>query len=483
MRLIDLIKDIPVRDIIGDTALEVRGITKDSRMVGDGYVFFATAASEPYIKDAFIRGASVIVSDKRHDYGFRCHIITDNIGSVLGRMASRFYGSPSEKISVTGITGTNGKTTITYLIESILNYAGMSPGVIGTISYRYKGNTFKAENTTPGADELQMLLSEMVAHGVSHVIMEVSSHALDQKRVEGTQFNNAIFTNLTHDHLDYHKNLDNYKEAKRLLFHHYLRESNKKERYAILNMDDPFVDEFIPEPPIRTLFYSLKKQTDVHLIDYMEDIHGLRLRIVLGKEEIDIASPLIGGFNASNILAACLYGYIEGVSSKDIKKGIEALEGVPGRLERVRNNKGYSIFVDYAHTPDALAKVLGMLNRLKKGRLITVFGCGGNRDEAKRPLMGDIATRLSDYVIITSDNPRNEEPEKIIEDIIKGVHGNSYRVIENRRDAIFEAIRMLEEDDCLLIAGKGHEDYQIIGSNIYHFNDREIAEGFLHVVS
>ncbi|MCX8109740.1 MAG: UDP-N-acetylmuramoyl-L-alanyl-D-glutamate--2,6-diaminopimelate ligase [Syntrophorhabdaceae bacterium] len=481
MRLSDLIKDIPVDTIVGEMNLEVKGITKDSRQVKEGYIFFATPTSESYIKDALNRGAVAIVSHKRHGYNFSCEIITGQVESALGRIASRFYGDPSEKIHITGITGTNGKTTTTYLIESIINAAGMAAGVIGTISYRYKGKTFKAENTTPGAEQLQGLLAEMVLSGVSHVVMEVSSHALDQRRVEGTQFNTAIFTNLTHDHLDYHKDLKNYREAKKLLFHHYLMNSKKYTRYAVLNMDDPNVGEFIPKPPIKTLFYSRSSQVDAYLSDYTEDINGLRLSIVLGGERLTITSPLIGAFNASNILAACLFGYGEGIHMEHIKEGIESVESVPGRMERVKNNRGYPVFVDYAHTPDALAKVLEMLNALKKGRLITIFGCGGNRDTAKRPIMGDIASRLSDFTIITSDNPRDEDPKKIIDDIIKGVHGNSYRVIENRRDAISEAIGMLKEDDCLLIAGKGHEDYQIIGSSVYHFSDREVAEEFLNV--
>jgi len=483
MRLLDLIKDIPVESIDGEITLDIKGITKDSRRVEEGYMFFATSTSESYIKDAFNRGAVAIVSQKRHGYGFKCHIVTGHIESALGMVASRFYGDPSEKIHITGITGTNGKTTITYLIESILNAAGMAPGVIGTISYRYKGKTFKADNTTPGAEQLQGLLAEMVSSGVSHVIMEVSSHALDQRRVEGTHFNTAIFTNLTHDHLDYHRDLVHYKEAKRLLFHHYLMKSNKGKRYAILNMDDPNVDDFVPKPPVKTLFYSRNRQVDAYLSDYREDINGLNLKVTLGRDSLNITSPLIGGFNASNILAACLFGYGEGIPMGYIKEGIESLESVPGRMERVKNNKGYPVFVDYAHTPDALAKVLEMLNTIKKGRLITVFGCGGNRDTAKRPIMGDIASRLSDFTIITSDNPRNEDPKKIIDDIIRGVHGDSYRVIESRRDAISEAIRMLKKDDCLLIAGKGHEDYQIIGDSVYHFSDKEVAEEFLNVAT
>ncbi|MCX7965550.1 MAG: UDP-N-acetylmuramoyl-L-alanyl-D-glutamate--2,6-diaminopimelate ligase [Syntrophorhabdaceae bacterium] len=482
MILKDLLKeiDIPVY-VVGKKDMEIKGLTKDSRRVEKGFLFFSTGGSISYIKDAFNKGAVGIVSQKKTDYDFLCHIITENPDRLLGRLSSKFYGNPSEKIHITGITGTNGKTTTTYLIESILMENGNSPGVIGTITYRYKGNVIKADNTTPGAEDLQKLLYEMHSSGVDHVVMEVSSHGLDQRRVEGIEFDAAIFTNLTHDHLDYHKDFHHYKEAKKLLFHNYLRESKKSVKHAILNLDDPNVEEFVLKPPIKNLFYSVNKNADAHIIQYTENLDGLNLHINLCGEEFFINSRLIGFFNAYNILASCLFGIAKQIPIEAIKNGIERVDAIPGRMERIRNRKDYAVFVDYAHTPDALSKAIGILNRLKRGRLIVVFGCGGNRDSAKRPLMGEIATKNADFTIITSDNPRREDPKKIIEDIKKGIKGNNYRIVENRKDAIFEGIKMLNKEDCLLIAGKGHEDYQIIGDDIIHFSDREVAEEILNV--
>lgn len=482
MKLKELIKDIdmPVQ-VTGNVDVEIAGLTKDSRIVQKGFLFFSVGGSISFIKDAFDRGAAGIVSDKKYDYDFSCHIITENPEKLLGRLSAKFYGNPSDKLHVTGITGTNGKTTTTYIIESILKENGNSPGVIGTITHRYKGNVIKAENTTPGAEDLQRLLKDMYTAGVDHVVMEVSSHGLDQRRVEGIEFDDAIFTNLTHDHLDYHKDFTHYKDAKKLLFHYYLKESKKTYKHAILNLDDPVVNEFIPESPIKTLFYSLNKNTDAFVIDYAESIDGLNLHLSVCNERFYIKSHLIGFFNAYNILASCLFGIAGRISIESIKNGIERLESVPGRMERVKNSKGYYVFIDYAHTPDALTKAIGMLNRVKKGKLVVVFGCGGNRDTVKRPLMGDIATSLADFTVITSDNPRKEDPKKIIEDIKKGINGNNYKVVENRRDAIYEGIRMLKREDCLLIAGKGHEDYQIIGDEIFHFSDREVVEEILNV--
>jgi len=384
---------------------------------------------------------------------------------------------------VAGVTGTNGKTTTTYLIESMLDNAGKCAGVIGTISYRYNGKVLKAENTTPGAIEIHSLMKNMHASKVKYVVMEVSSHALDQGRVEGVEFDIGIFTNLTHDHLDYHGDFEHYKAAKKLLFEEYLRDSSKEKKYAILNIDDPTVREFVLEAPVETLSYSTKGYADAHLIRYSEDIEGLMLDVSLMGKKISLVSPLIGAFNASNILAAMLYGVAVNMSYEKIKEGIEKLEGVPGRLERVKNERNISIFIDYAHTPDALNNVLILLSRLKKGRLIVVFGCGGDRDTAKRPLMGSIATNHADLAIITSDNPRNENPLSIIEDIKKGINGRPYKVVENRKEAIFEAVKLTGENDILLVAGKGHEDYQIIGDKTYHFSDREVIEEALNVAS
>ena len=484
MKLSDLIHDgISPVSVNGNAAIDITGIAKDSRMIQEGYMFFATSKSSLYIDDALKRGASVLVTDSETRKPFPCIVIVEDVPRTLGRVASHFNGYPSRRMHIAGITGTNGKTTITYLIESILHNAGKQAGVMGTISYRYNGHVLKAENTTPGAIEIHSLMKDMHASKVKYVAMEVSSHALDQRRVEGVEFDTGIFTNLTHDHLDYHGDFDHYKAAKKLLFEDYLRNSPKEKKHAILNIDSPVVREFTLEAPIETLSYSTKGYADAHLVQYSEDIDGLKLDISLMGKKVTVASPLLGIFNASNILASMLYGVTTNIPYEKIKEGIEKLEGVPGRLERVKNARNVSIFIDYAHTPDALNNVLTLLNHLKKGRLIVVFGCGGDRDTTKRPIMGDIATNHADLAIITSDNPRSEEPLRIIEDIKKGINGKPHKVIENRKEAIFEAVKLVGENDVLLVAGKGHEDYQIIGNNTHHFSDREVIEEALNVAS
>jgi UDP-N-acetylmuramoyl-L-alanyl-D-glutamate--2,6-diaminopimelate ligase len=483
VKLSDLIHDISPVSVKGNAAIDIAGIAKDSRIVQEGFMFFATSKSSFYIDDALKRGASVLVTDNDTDKPFPVTITVTDVSRAVGRVASCFNGFPSKRMHVAGITGTNGKTTISYLIESILRNVGRQAGVIGTVSYRYNGHVLKAENTTPGAIEIHSLMKDMHASKVKNVVMEVSSHALDQRRVEGVEFDVGIFTNLTHDHLDYHGDFEHYLAAKKLLFEDYLRGSSKEKKYAILNIDSPVVREFTLEAPTETLSYSAKGYADAHLIQHSEDIDGLKLDISLMGKKISVASPLIGAFNASNILASMLYGVTINMPHEKIKEGIERLEGVPGRLERVKNLRNVVIFIDYAHTPDALNNVLTLLSRLKKGRLIVVFGCGGDRDTTKRPVMGGIATEHADLAIITSDNPRSEDPLRIIEDIKKGINGKPHRVIENRKDAIFEAVRFAGDNDVLLVAGKGHEDYQIIGNNTYHFSDREVIEEALNVAS
>ncbi|MHB8109412.1 MAG: UDP-N-acetylmuramoyl-L-alanyl-D-glutamate--2,6-diaminopimelate ligase [Syntrophorhabdaceae bacterium] len=483
MKLAEIIRGIHKVAIHGDTSCEISGITKDSRNVSQGFLFFATSSSNAYVDEAFSRGAAAIITDREIDRPFPCTILVKDVMKALGQAASKFYGNPSRAMHIVGVTGTNGKTTITYLIESILKTAGKKPGVIGTISYRYGGETFKASNTTPGAVETNALLKDMLDASTNHVVMEVSSHALHQARVEGIDFDIAVFTNLTHDHLDYHGNLQNYAASKKLLFEDYLVRSKKRKKYAIMNIDDPSIREFNVAAPVTMLSYSARGFADACLSRYSESIDGLTLTINLPGKNIPIVSPLIGMFNASNILAAALSGHALGISHNAIKEGIEALDGVPGRLERVPNDKGISVFVDYAHTPDAIKNVLTLLGKLKKGKLIVVFGCGGNRDAAKRPIMGSYASHLADQAIVTSDNPRHENPREIIADIAKGLQGERYRIIEDRREAIFEAIRMAKPNDVVLVAGKGHEDYQIIGDNILHFSDREVIEESLHVAT
>lgn len=486
MTLRELLADMPITTIkSGGPLLErkVEGVTKDSREVREGYVFFATGSSKPYLSRALEQKASAIVSDELLPGDIPCLVVTDNVRLLLARTAARFYGFPSRQLSVTGITGTNGKTTITYLAESIVHAAGGKAGVIGTISYRYNGRTLKASNTTPESVDIQSLLRAMKDEGVDHAVMEVSSHALDQHRVEDVDFDRAIFTNLTHDHLDYHKDFTRYREAKGLLFHRYLRQSVKERKYAIINIDDESAPYVKPAFPVTTLTYSVVKDADAHLVDCKEAIGGLTMEISVRGRRVSLSTPLIGRFNVSNMLAAVLFGQSAGVPLDVIRKGIESLPGVPGRLERVPCERPTSIFVDYAHTPDALKKTIETLNHVRSGRLIVVFGCGGDRDRTKRPVMGRIVSRLADFAVITSDNPRSEDPFAIMDEIRSGVTGSSFKVIENRRDAIAEALAMAGENDVVLVAGKGHEDYQIIGNTTHPFSDRAVIEECLNVVA
>ena len=483
MTLAKLLADMPVVSVRGDMLETVTGITKDSREVQDGFVFFATEASKPYVHEAVQKGAAVVVTDEELTGDFPCLVLIREPRGVLGMMAARFFGYPSRGMHVTGITGTNGKTTSSYLIESILRAANRTVGVMGTISYRYDGTVVKGQTTTPESTEIQRLFSQMQSAGVRSVVMEVSSHALDQGRVEGVDFDGAIFTNLTHDHLDYHHDFEQYKEAKKRLFHQYLSKSTKEKRYAILNLDDPSARDFVCKPPIVNFTYSLRGKADAFATSIREEISGLALAVSLMGKELIIRSPLIAVFNVANILAAALFGHVAGIPYDLIRNGLEALKGVPGRLERIENGRGIPIFVDYAHTPDALRKTLETLKRLCKGRVIVLFGCGGDRDRTKRPLMGRIASGLADFSIITSDNPRSEDPLGIIEEIRQGFVGDAYRIVENRREAIGEAIGMATANDVLLVAGKGHEDYQIIGTEVHHFSDREVIEEWLHVAA
>jgi UDP-N-acetylmuramoyl-L-alanyl-D-glutamate--2,6-diaminopimelate ligase len=484
MKYSELLSGLSVTRVVGKMDLleqPVSGITKDSRSSRKGQAFFATETSKPFLQKALDQGTEVVVSDEILPGAVPCLVVTDNVRSLLARAAARFYNDPSRDLFVTAVTGTNGKTTITYLAESIIQAAGKRPGVLGTISYRYNGHSVKAANTTPESVEIQAALRGMVDEAVDHAVMEVSSHALDQGRVEAVNFDCAIFTNLTHDHLDYHGNFDTYRQAKQILFTRYLQESCKEQRFAIINVDDEAASSFFPAPPIVTRTYSTKTSADASVEIVSEDIDGLTLRCTLRGKKLHLKSPLVGAFNVSNILAAVLFGEVAGFPPDVIERGINSLPGVPGRLERVANNKGIRAFVDYAHTPDALKRTMETLNKVRTGRLITVFGCGGDRDRTKRPIMGRIASEMADIAIVTSDNPRSEDPMAIIEEIRKGMAGESPKIVENRRNAIEQALSLAHVDDVVLVAGKGHEDYQIIGNVTHPFSDRAVIEEYLHV--
>jgi UDP-N-acetylmuramoyl-L-alanyl-D-glutamate--2,6-diaminopimelate ligase len=483
MKSAELLAGLPVTAIIGafPEGQEITGITKDSREVGPGSMFFVTPSSRAFLADALARRPAVVVSEEPLPGEIPCLVLTGNARLLLAQAAARLYGFPSQRMHVTGITGTNGKTTVSYLIESIVGASGAKAGVIGTISYRYDGREMKGSNTTPESVEIQSLLAAMEVTGVRYAVMEVSSHALDQGRVEGVDFDCAVFTNLTHDHLDYHGDFDTYRQAKSLLFHRYLARSVKEKKWAALNIDDPSAPSFVPAPPVRTATYSAMAGADAYPVSVEETIDGLTLSLSLRGRRMDLKTPLVGLFNVSNILAAALAGDVCGFPPEAVAGGISALRRVPGRLDRVETGRGFYVFVDYAHTPDALEKTMETLNRVRPGRLIVVFGCGGDRDRAKRPVMGRIASNLADFAIITSDNPRTERPAAIIEEVRSGIAGGAFKTIEDRKTAIAEAIAMAREKDVVLVAGKGHEDYQIVGKTAHPFSDRAVIEESLRV--
>ncbi|HKY09242.1 MAG TPA: UDP-N-acetylmuramoyl-L-alanyl-D-glutamate--2,6-diaminopimelate ligase [Candidatus Binatia bacterium] len=484
----------------GDLEQEVSGLCYDSRKVAAGEIFFAApgekADGHDFIADAIQRGAAAVVVSRDGNWPRApASVRVKNVRRSLGLWAAHFYGRPSERIRLIGVTGTNGKTTLTYLIESILQAAALPAGVIGTINYRYAGRTVPSHQTTPESLDLQTMLSEMVRSGVQAVAIEVSSHALAQERVRGLDFDIGVFTNLSRDHLDYHRDMDDYFLAKSKLFTDYLQSSRKPRKSAVICGDDPRgrqLLETIRAADFDTWSYGAGAEHDVHPVKVDADVHGLRGTILARGREIPIDSALIGAANLQNILGAVGVGLALGIDAGVVARGIGRLKAVPGRLERVENNRNISIFVDYAHSPDALEKVLGAVRPLARGKVICVFGCGGDRDRGKRPLMGEIAARRSDLVVLTSDNPRTEEPMAILAEVETGVKKTplaklrapiassneterGYLVEADRRKAIAMAIGAAAAGDLVLIAGKGHEDYQILGTSKVHFDDREVA--------
>jgi UDP-N-acetylmuramoyl-L-alanyl-D-glutamate--2,6-diaminopimelate ligase len=499
MELKRLLEGVEVERITGETRKEIGGIAYHSHRVRKGFLFAAIRGMEvdghQFIGDAIERGAEAILLEQEQEIGNRAMILVPNSRQALARIASNFYGNPSSQVRLIGITGTNGKTTTTYLLESILHKAGCAVGVIGTVNYRYGQKRTPAPNTTPESLDLQRILWEMVKEKITHVIMEVSSHGLDLDRVFGCEFDGVIFTNFTSDHLDYHKTLSQYFESKRKLFSDSLMKSPKHRRFAVTNHDDPRGEEIVEGIDLPIIRYGLSPSSDISADQLTSTFDGLFCRIRTSEGEFSIHSKLIGGFNLYNILAATAAGMAMDLSLGTLKEGVEGLNGVEGRFEKVENQRGIRVIVDYAHTRDALERVLlGLKSILESstqddGRVITVFGCGGDRDRTKRPLMGEVAGRYSDLSILTSDNPRTEDPFAIMEEVERGLKSlpleewhrgeigswrskKGYLKIPDRREAIQMAIQLAQPFDTVLIAGKGHEDYQIIGKERIPFDDR-----------
>ena len=474
MRLKDLIVDLKLQQEI-DNNPEISSITNDSRKAVKGSLFIAISGYKDegmkYIGDAIKRGAVAVIAENKYRGKIKKvssvnYIFVDDARYYNLLTAKRFYGDPSKDLILIGVTGTNGKTTITYIIENMLKKAGIKVGVIGTISYRYEAKEIKATNTTPDAIEIQSMLKEMKDNRITHVVMEVSSHALYMKRVMPEDYRYAIFTNLSQDHLDFHMDMESYFQAKSLLF-----KRLKKDAKAIINIDDNYGKRLLEMTKAEVITYGLSENSNIRGDVLSLKVDGTKFMI----NDKEFYTKLVGTHNVYNILASYAVVKDIGVDRRTIEESILNIDSAPGRFERISNSKGYNVFVDYAHTPDALDHMLDTVNRFKTGRIITVFGCGGDRDRGKRPLMGRVVEEKSDIAIVTSDNPRSEDPIKIIEEIKTGLSKNNHIIIPDRKEAIYRAIEIAKKNDIVLIAGKGHEDYQILKDRTIHFDDREVA--------
>jgi UDP-N-acetylmuramoyl-L-alanyl-D-glutamate--2,6-diaminopimelate ligase len=480
------------KTVLGTLPSAVAGLAYDSRRVEPGQIFIAIPGFKQdgrrFAADALARGAAAVVAEGADPLpgASTGRIVVPSAREALARLADAFFGHPSGALTVVGITGTNGKTTTSYLVEALLRSRGQQTGLVGTIQYRVGDETVAAGQTTPEALELQGLLARMVERGVAAVAMEVSSHALALHRVDGIDFDVAVFTNLTQDHLDFHGTLEAYREAKARLFS-LLARGRKPRRAAVVNADDPAAAAMIEAagPAVRRITFGMGRG-DVRPRRYASGMEGIRLEAITPRGAVEVDSPLVGEHNVMNLLGAIGVGLALELDSAAIGPALSAVAAVPGRFERVEAGQPFLVVVDYAHTPDALERVLATARKLVAagGRLGVVFGCGGDRDRAKRPLMGGIAARLTDRVWVTSDNPRSEDPLAIIREIVAGIPSaagglDRHVTIPDRRAAIRDALGWARAGDVVVIAGKGHETYQIVGSEVLPFDDRAEARAAL----
>ena len=487
MTLAEATSHLLTASIKGDASTIITGLAVDSRKVKAGDLFFCISGTADdghrYAPQAAAAGAAALVVERVLDIELP-QIVVKEARYALAVLANAYYEHPSEQMRLIGVTGTNGKTTTTFLIEKILSDAGLSTGVIGTIEMRYAGETYPMSGTTPSAYDLQHSLRDMVDKGVKACAVEVSSHALHQGRVQGCRFRTAIFTNLTQDHLDYHGTMEAYREAKGLFFSRLgntFAEKEEERSYAVLNADDPASSYFQSITSAETIMYGMHENADVRASDIKITAKGTSFQVDTFRGSQRVELKMVGKFNVYNALAAICAGLIEGIELAKIVASLESVPGVAGRVEAVNAGQSFSVIVDYAHTPDGLENVLSTVKEFAEGHIYCVFGCGGDRDRKKRPIMGQIAAKYADYLLVTSDNPRTEDPDLILLDIEAGlkedqVSADRYELIVDRRAAITKAIEMASPKDVVLIAGKGHETYQLIGKDILDFDDRLVAE-------
>ena len=477
MKLIELLKNVEVLNTFGDTGVVITGVNIDSRRIERGHLFVAIPGTQTdghkYIPKAIELGAAAILCEQMPEEQADgvTYVVVASTESVVGLVATHFFGDPSRKLKLVGVTGTNGKTTIATLLYNMFRKFGHKCGLLSTVCNYIEGEAIPADHTTPDPIELNRLLAQMVAAGCDYAFMECSSHAIAQKRIGGLKFAGGLFTNLTRDHLDYHKTVENYRDAKKAFF-----DGLDKDAFAITNADDKNGLYMIQNTKAQVKTYSIRSMADFKAKIIECHFEGMYLDIN-GKE---VGVQFIGKFNVSNLLAVYGAAVMLGKKAEDILVILSTLKSVSGRLEPIHSPEGYTAIVDYAHTPDALENVLNTINEVLngKGKVITVCGAGGNRDKGKRPIMAQTAVKLSDRVIITSDNPRFEEPQDIINDMLAGLDNKQMKKvisIVDRKEAIRTASMMAEKGDVILIAGKGHEDYQEIKGVKHHFDDREIV--------
>ncbi|KGE18113.1 UDP-N-acetylmuramoyl-L-alanyl-D-glutamate--2,6-diaminopimelate ligase [Paenibacillus wynnii] len=487
MKVNELSSCLAASRLYGDGDIEISDIQTDSRLIKSGDLFIClpghTVDGHEYAPQAAAKGAVAIVCERKLDIALP-QIIVDDSRFAMSVMSNAFFGSPSSRMRMIGVTGTNGKTTTTYLIERIMQDQNMKTGLIGTIQMRYDGQSYPMSGTTPESLELQRSLQDMASKGVQCCIMEVSSHALEQGRVKGTDFRTAVFTNLTQDHLDYHHTMEEYRSVKGLFFSrlgNVISPWKEERKYAVLNADDAASSFFAAQTAAEVITYGIDSEANVRASQISITAKGTFFHVDTFKGETDISLRMVGKFNVYNALAAITAALLEDIPLTDIKTSLEAVEGVNGRVESVDAGQDFAVIVDYAHTPDGLENVLRTVQEFASGKVLTVFGCGGDRDRTKRPLMGKIAAKYSNHVFVTSDNPRTEDPDLILKDIEAGlkedgVSSDRYELIADRREAIRKAIEMASPGDVVLIAGKGHETYQLIGGVVHDFDDRVVAK-------
>ena len=474
MNLKDILRGTDYNIVRGTDNLDIGEIQYDSRKVKAGDVFVCidgyVTDGHKYIESAYKNGAAAIVLSKKVEFIPDCTIVEmKDTRKALALMSSNYYNNPARNMKIIGITGSNGKTTSTFMVKSILETAGYKVGLIGTISNYIGNKKVPSHRTTPESLELQKLFKEMADEGVDYCVMEVSSHSLYLDRVYGVEFCQALFTNLTRDHLDFHKTFEEYYKAKIILF--------KNTVSSVINIDDKYGERVYEDSRGKKFTYAIDKKADLMADNLKIHSRGVDFNISYEGNTRHINLNIPGKYNVMNALGSAGVCLAEGLDLDTVKRGLEEMDSVPGRCEIVTKsyNLGYEVVVDYAHTPDGLENILKCAREFTKRKLISVFGCGGDRDSTKRPIMGNIGTDLSDFAIVTSDNPRGEEPMAIIKDILTGIKKSNYTVIENRREAIKKAMEIAQKGDVVVIAGKGHEDYQILKDKTIHFDEREVV--------